>query len=417
MNELIIFQKYSVKVNGGSGCLFQPLDSNYSYVLTAKHVVNDDHKPSIIYSFKEGEDKELAVIEYPYLHTTMDAAIIKVEKIDGIEELLRDDSVDSSMVEYSLCGFPKVRGGSFRRDKLKLNGLREDKYLEGRFDLSAVKEEVSGQSGGGIIRMDENTLLFAGVQKGMAAPDNDEALGAIKIVPISCFDEIVAENEENLTPLFPPYIGNLSNLINKIFSLDNLTVKTDLIKSSLQEIASSLCMDFCPLKILELYEEELLVHGTEKSMKYHEQLWLAFLELLAINQLHSDSKLKFDQIKDIHKKNKLYFTDSYPWTKKIGEIYNSDLSEIEKGGAVVIAACKDKAPSKVELHKNVLLDISAVPQSKMNISSTIKDISKDIRIIHIHKFQQYIMANEHEFYKVNSTNVEETLKDKTDGVI
>lgn len=30
---------FTVKVGGGSGCLFQPLNSEYSYVLTAKHVI------------------------------------------------------------------------------------------------------------------------------------------------------------------------------------------------------------------------------------------------------------------------------------------------------------------------------------------------------------------------------------------
>ena len=29
---------YSVKVNNGSGCLFQPETKDYSYILTAKHL-------------------------------------------------------------------------------------------------------------------------------------------------------------------------------------------------------------------------------------------------------------------------------------------------------------------------------------------------------------------------------------------
>lgn len=417
MNELNILQKYSVKVEGGSGCLFQPLDVEYTYVLTAKHVLNDAPLPSITYPSKEGDNKELTLIGSPFLHPEMDAAIIKVEKVDGIDNLLREASINSSTLEYNLCGFPNVREGGFRRDKLNLSQMREDGYLEATLTTPAVKREVSGQSGGGIIRIDGNTLLLAGIQKGMAAHDDNETLGAIKTVPISCFDEIIEQNGDDLTLLFPPYIESLSNLVNKVFNLDNLSVNKKLIKNSLKGIANSLCQDFSPLKILELYEDDILIHGTEKSMQYHEQLWLSFLELLTINQLHSSSKLSFDQIGEIHKKRKLFFTDSEAWVGKLEDIYKSNLSEIEKDGVIVVAATEDTSPSKVDIPSAVLYDISQVPQEEMNISNTIVDVFKDISIVHIYKFQKHIMDNEQEFLNINGTNVKETLKDKTDGII
>ena len=74
-------QFFTVKVAGGSGCLFQPLDSEYSYVLTAKHVIEGVENIEIVrqYIGNDGNkvDEILKILEIPYMHSNpnKDAAI------------------------------------------------------------------------------------------------------------------------------------------------------------------------------------------------------------------------------------------------------------------------------------------------------------------------------------------------------
>ena len=37
-------RNFTVKVNGGSGVIFQPMTDDYSYILTAKHTLYSDPK-------------------------------------------------------------------------------------------------------------------------------------------------------------------------------------------------------------------------------------------------------------------------------------------------------------------------------------------------------------------------------------
>ena len=37
-------RSFTVKVNGGSGVIFQPMTDDYSYILTAKHTLYSDPK-------------------------------------------------------------------------------------------------------------------------------------------------------------------------------------------------------------------------------------------------------------------------------------------------------------------------------------------------------------------------------------
>ena len=117
----------TVKVNSGSGCLFQPLNSEYSYVLTAQHVIEDVEKIEIIRQNldDEGEviNESIEVIGEPFFHNNenKDAAIIKVKKVDGIELLLRDESSQNNLDNYYLSGHPKSRlnnAFSYRKNKI-----------------------------------------------------------------------------------------------------------------------------------------------------------------------------------------------------------------------------------------------------------------------------------------------------------
>lgn len=427
MSRIDLLPKYTVKVEGGSGCIFQPMNDTYSYVLTAKHVISDNNTPSIIRQTLDEDNnlvnETLQIIGTPFRHSDVnkDATIIKVQKVEGIDSLLRDELSSEFRDGYYLCGHPKSRNNnefSFRENKLEIQNKKQYGYVEAELSRVANRTEIVGQSGGGVIKIEDSCFLLAGIQKQMAAPDGVEQLGRIDFMPLSFFDEIIQENENELSKLFPPYIGSFERLLNEIFPLPNLIVKRSLIQNELKRIATELCNDFSPTTILEMFGEQFLIHGTEKPIIYHKQLWLSFLEILSINQLHNLNKITLADLKELHKKRKLFIVDTDKWTKKIEDVYKTNLSDIEKGGAIVICATNETEPTKTEISSEelIILDIST-PFEKDNISNTVRNPFEELSLMNIFKFQSHIINNAIAYAQLTVINSNEVLRNTTNGVI
>ncbi len=114
----------------------------------------------------------------------------------------------------------------------------------------------------------------------------------------------------------------------------------------------------------------------------------------------------------------MLIVDTDNWTKKLEEIYKSDLSEIEKGGSIVICATNESEPSKTEISTQelVILDIST-PLDKMNISNTVENPFSDLKLVNIFKFQHHIINNTIQLANINGVNSKTTIKELTDGII
>jgi hypothetical protein len=421
--------QYTVKVEGGSGCLFQPIDDEYIYVLTAKHVILGKNSPSIFRQTikKDGtiDNEPLEIIGTPFLHNdeNKDAAIIKVKKVKVDDSLLRDDLSTEKRDNYYLCGHPDARRDdnySFRTNKLTIKNIKQYNYREAELEKIANREEIVGQSGGGIIKIEETCFLLAGIQKKMSVPAGKESLGNIDFMPLLFFDEIIEQYQESLSALFPPYIGSFERLLNDIFPLTNLEYKKDLIQKELKRISKDLCSDFTPNSILEIFNDEFLANGTDKTISIHKKLWSSFLELLTYNQLHSEKKLKLEDLKELHKKRKLFIIDTNSWTKKLNEIYSSNLSDIENGGSIVVCATDENIPTRVEYSKEELKllipDISS-PIDPKNISNTVSNPFEELKLVNIYKFQDSIINNILKYQEMNVLNSRETIKANTDGVL
>jgi hypothetical protein len=178
-----LYRKYAVTVNNGSGCLFQPDKSEYTYVLTAKHNIQNKDKTEIflkeniiVYRGKEqNPENELKVLDvYPHEDACKDAAILKVDYVDDNINLFhttceRGDSV-------AIFGYPsRKRKGKYKTDIVDCNVKR---VIEGElieitpkdvpftYDANAHKI-LKGFSGSGVFKevgddSDKNILLIGG---------------------------------------------------------------------------------------------------------------------------------------------------------------------------------------------------------------------------------------------------------------
>lgn len=422
-------QFFTVKVADGSGCLFQPIDTEYSYVLTARHVVQGLDNIEIVrqYINENGrtENESLEILDNPFLHTdpNKDAAIIKVRKVDNIDGLLRANFDLREKENWYLCGHPKTRANgsfSYRKNKLKIENPIEY-YIEAEIEKPVTHSEIVGQSGGGIIKSENSCFLLAGIQIKMAVKDDIESISRIHFAPLSFFDEIVEENKNLLSQLFPPFFASLEIILEDIFPLKGLQLNLDkekMLKRQLIIIAKNLCSNFSANAILDYYQKSMLSDGMSESYITHRQLWISFLELLSINQLHlADKNLTLDDFIELRKKHSLVFLDCDDWVKKLDIIAKSDLTMLEKGGAVIVSSTIDTSPNTVELDIDFINDICSVPREEMTISSSVLNIAEDLRILHIYKFQKHIIDNYKLFKNINQSTVKQTIIDETRNVI
>ncbi len=200
-------KKFAVIVNGGSGCIFQPQTKQYSYVLTAKHLVQTRDLISIQGILIEDEGIKLSKKTNCFQHPTKDAVIIKIPKVKVTDSLGRVKwDAHQNLTGNLLIGFPKERRGDeeqIRLDKIEVYNTRENNCIEAEIHNRPRYMEVKGMSGGGIIKkVDENYFLLTGIQSRMVAPDEKELLGRVEFMPLSFFDEIVSLNRQ-LASLIP----------------------------------------------------------------------------------------------------------------------------------------------------------------------------------------------------------------------
>lgn len=422
-NEIV---RFAVKVNNGSGCLFQPMTDEYSYVLTAKHIVQNQQSISVVHQYlgEKGEvvSDTLEVIGAPFLHLDggKDAAILKVKTNKILPNLLRASNIFEKGGEYYLVGHPETRIAnefSVRKDHLIVENRVQHNYVEAKLNQPVTYKEIVGQSGGGIIGVDGGIALLAGIQKQMAVLDDNEQLSRINFMPIDFFDEIVEANQDELKPLYPPYIGSMNVLLTEIYPLNNLPNSEQRVQIMLRKMAAPLCDSFVPLNLLSV-GDEMIIDGQSRDLSLNKVLWISFLEFLVLNQLVWNTELAPKDIPEIYKTRKLFFGISKHWTDLTESILKSDLSQIEKGGKIIVSCEGDNAPALTEIDlKDMVGNIGQVSSEEMSIHNTVQNYLEDLEVVHIFKFQNHILQNYKQFSGKDEESVLALIKDDVRRII
>ncbi|HBX62885.1 MAG TPA: hypothetical protein DEG63_07345, partial [Flavobacteriaceae bacterium] len=200
---------YVVVLNEGSGILFQPFDPNATYILTAKHVIQNAKNTIHILKRFIIEDDSLVSEDIPYTmisgenyfeHPKLDVAILKISRLQGLNQIIRTDAIASDRESYILAGYPKMRRNltedpyyynAYRADEgISIQGPRKNSLREARIPDRPGLEEVRGHSGGGVGKLDDGFFLLAGIQSQMVEA-LEEQLGKIEFSPMSSFDSLI----------------------------------------------------------------------------------------------------------------------------------------------------------------------------------------------------------------------------------
>jgi len=426
----------TVIVEQGSGVLFQPMIESYSYILTAKHNLYND---SVFGSYLDPKNlNELNIVFYDgvvldieleenvlakFEHQSLDIAIIRIKKRDFITSFRNNNNINNSD-EFKFYGFsgykrtyPNLNDRISYFDLIVGDQIIPNKEIIVRNTEQFRQEDISGCSGGGVFKEFNNDFLLIGIECRMDAfSTNERSNLRLRFITIDAFDEIIAENKEELVPLYPPYMGSFDLLVENIFLLNEYEEKRNFVRRRLQYLTKTYSKDLTPIAIKQEFEDELLINGFDINNITDNELWQMYLEFILLSLIiGSKENMTIDKIKEIYKKRKILFAKADRWVELKEDILKSNLFGLEKKGTVFIACNGNRRPNKVDLC-NSIINISEPPHAEeMRIDKGI-DYSVDLKYKHIYAIEQLLLDNESKFATANNNNIDKILKEVLQNV-
>ncbi len=393
----------TVVINEGSGVLVQPMTKDYSYILTAKHVIQvdkDDPSKGLldldkVHIYKSNDEQLTPKILYP--HPDLDIAIIVIDYDSSSMDVI--DSPIIQNMKLSLYGYPNKTNQHRnpdipRREWLETYTLNivehSDKEIKCDTNEDVEYGDIEGFSGGGVFYLTETNAFLIGIEHKLH--QSGEYTNKIISIPVKCFNTIITKY--NLRPIRPPYYGDFKELKTSIFNytncfdINNIKKATDIIlfnSASLLERTT-----ITPFEISTKFEGVFTNLTPYSTPSENRNFWVSFLEFLHIEGLISPA-VSWDEnfLKYIIKNYKfVYTTCKKGWKTNLAKLLSTNVDNLKNGGILFFIENSGDYPNKPDtltqyrdkIPTNVANAIEA--EDIANVSSI---INKSISIIHLPK--------------------------------
>ena len=374
-----IMQSYCVKVNNGSGVLLNAMTREYSYVLTAAHVIIEKQDDIVVHDYQGNQLTVLAVLPQhlpsPEQIKTepqrYDFAILKVDYQEHIVQKCLPASDLNDRAVLTLVGFPETERGSldpikeYTGHKISVANELVIMSLDGIPGTATIR----GMSGGGVYHVQGEKPLLIGVEFQMDGTGQEQQYGRAQCHSLARFEDIITAHSS--APMIPAYLECFSNMRDKIFSFnvyDQANVSA--LKQELKDAADYLIMNdlLPPYKVMEQYKSDLLVNSKHLGELKTYELWVAYLEFLVISVLIDQSEMADDAyLKSLARKRRLIYTsDATNWISRLEDLLKTARRLLDKDGTLIVASPETAArvlPPTFQLEK-VISNISVVPNKR-----------------------------------------------------
>lgn len=406
-----------VIVENGSGVIINPAVGDFSYILTAKHVIGIYEENKLI-GYKEFDSINVATIDNEKIelldrkiHDNLDVAILISKNRFEIDLLNVKGNISRNDHAFFL-GFPEYRRNDLKKIREFDGEIQE--YDENEFVLR-IKEkpsqkEVVGSSGGGIFKIIEDKVYLCGIESRMDG-NAKEFHGRVVCTHLDKFNELL--NNNKLPQIFPSLMTSFFKAIENIFQhFDNADDPScfEFLKYSLQEYASAFSVNGpSPIEITEKLGARLLVKNSPSENLFDQSLWIAFIEFMLISSLIDNSKeLNFEYIEQVSKKRKfLYTANKGNWIHKLEDIFSSDFRGLEKGGVIIISSNDARAKPRLSerAFDKIVNHIGRVSPKSLMVDTSIRNPAKEFKIFHlIGLHDKCVLNNDEEFEKYYAGN-------------
>ncbi|MCO6359150.1 ABC-three component system protein [Roseivirga pacifica] len=422
-------REYTVIVNGGSGCFFQPADPETTYILTAKHnIINAGDQITDLTHFQNHNGQwEMFDIPFDNLvtgvnyfpHPGKDIAIIKVPRMEGFDALYKLTDLEGITEGLWLLGYPETRRnanpdnkeGWFRLDRgVSILGTTQQARREAQVPNNPGREEIIGHSGGCILKDAGNKLYLAGIQNSMAQAVGEQ-LGRIEFTPIQVFNEVIELYPDELSPIFPFYLLNFEFLQEEAFNLDasfnqqNIEYTKNFLRWKCEEVINN---ELTPIGIKNLFEERLLIDQNCSEELENKVVWLLWLEFLTILNISQDKIHTVEDLSGLFNNYRLLFSSAqHDWCYEIDKIMYADFKGLKKQGLVVVAMETPPADGESFIIDNTIPQIAntrnSANRSLLKIDDGVKHPFEDFKFVHIDFFKgKSIIKRHQEYAEINS---------------
>lgn len=424
-----IIHSYCVMVNGGSGVLVNAMTQDYSYVLTAAHVI-DEVDGSIVVTDYQGRSLEVfdaflpAKIDGSRLY---DCAVLKVAYQPQIAQQSLPAAHLQPQDNITFVGCPATERGS--SDPIK--------HWDGHM-TSAVNElilltiagipgleTIRGMSGGGIYHVDGGFPYLVGVEFSMDGTGHDQQFGRARCYSLFRFEELIIAN--NSAAMVPAFLECFSRLKNKVFEFDVITPRNvESLKVALDGFTGHLINNGMPppYELMTRYGLSLLVDGKRPNELKARELWVAYLEFLVICALLDESgSVDSEYLTATERKRRmLYTSDGSNWIRRIEELLKVARKLLDKDGVVIVASPQATAiclPKNFSVD-NIVNNIAVVPsKGPFAVDAVEASIYKSFKLIHLEALRSRCVVLEEEKYKAVPDGVDQLrlFRDKIDEAI
>ncbi len=419
-------RNFTVKVNAGSGVIFQPMTEEYTYILTARHNLYND--PETMQNALDDTNINAIGLDINFIkkyeHSSLDIAILKIVKIN-VETPLKEFEEPSKDLDYEFYGYPKykIEENDDIEDQIENYEVKLSKQVNNILTFDNPKfaniDEIIGASGGGVFREIDDNIYLVAIEYEMNAKKGSIATHQrIDMLSIESFDEIIEKYSNDLEPLYPPFMNDFSILLDNIFILNGMeeSEKT-LIQNRLKFIAKNLSNK---LKPIDIRNEFGLLESDYNSRHYiNKELWSMYLEFIVISVfIDMHSPINTLAIEEINRKRKFLFLKSKDWKNKKKEILTSNFTSLDKNATVIVCCDGDRTPTSCIMNSRSLLKVGdGIMQEKFNIAKGINNPHTSFKFKHIHTIQKQMLddyddENNDVFDNANANNIEEIIRDE-----
>jgi hypothetical protein len=406
----------------GSGVLAQGISREYSYVLTARHVLQknkDDlskgihDKDSLVLSSEYYSSLNILEI-YFYDDQNIDLAVIKVEFIDDLLIYPYEYNLDT-LNDIFLYGCPETN--EVELYSLTFIPLKKNKLEFSTKESTAQGSDIDGFSGGGFFLIQGGEFYLCGIeteikQKGFVT--------RIKGHCISTINEFL--NLKKLARLGAAHLADFKRIQPITFSSLNLYEPENLdqlIKTLHYQMQEKICNSaITPIFILEKFKEKILLCQQQHKELEDKELWVDFLEFIVIQVIisfPSDLSEGWENkyLNELSTRYKLiYINEKCKWRSIYkNERLPSHTSEIDNSIKIIILGHKDSLPDNPELngfYNKTIIDISTGLQGE-RIDNPQRRTPLDNSIIHWHKLNEVCISDKEDSYSELNNNSDKNI--------
>ena len=392
---------FAVKVNNGSGCIFQPDTTEYTYVLTVKHNLVKEGKsicvPDEIIIKRFNLDGDKIKIRDVYIHANIDIALLVVEYL-GNENYTLSYTNPKRYEKVRVFGYPEylktqpihttsiICSSDLEHDPSVSFEIITDDTMH-TFNRGA-QQNIVGFSGSGIFFENGEQLILKGIFPRLIDPEG--AHNKVNGIYISCFDEIIKNN--NLLELIPSCLTSFEFHRDKAFD----TINPAIMNCVSDHIKNILDSGITPKSVSGEFKGELCM---PYDMNYQNKitnpkLWKSWLELLVYLDISTDNP---DYSFNVFCRNiKLYHSENYHIMDQFVGVFLQDqelISKIKNNDIIAYSSENTPAGSKYlekgrinKIVSNIYKQRSIDPRIKIDDPSKMKTFS----CIHIEHFADKI---------------------------